>query len=100
MKPVSPRRLWLARGLAVAADALQIAFFPILGEGFASPAGDALDVIMCGLLTWLVGWHLAFLPSVVVKLLPIADLAPCWTLAVWIASRPAKIKTANPEGRP
>lgn len=100
MKPVSPRRLWLARGLAVAADVLQIALFPIFGEGFADPAVDASDVLMCGLLTWLVGWHLAFLPSVVVKLLPVADLAPCWTLAVWMATRPTKNKTADPEGRP
>jgi hypothetical protein len=100
MKPVSPRRLWLARGLAVTADTVEIALLTLFSEGFASPAADLLDVVMCGLMTWLLGWHLAFLPSVAVKLVPVADLAPCWTLAVWLATRPPKSKTADPEGRP
>jgi len=90
MREISARRLWTARALALSADTVEWVFLPLFGEGLASPAADALDVLMCGLMTWLVGWHLAFAPTLVVKLLPVVDLAPCWTLAVFIATRRTK----------
>jgi hypothetical protein len=91
-RPISPRalssrRIWLARGLAVAADLAQIVFFPALSEGFASPFDAALDVIVAILLTLLVGWHIAFIPSFIIKALPFADIAPTWTVAVLFATR-------------
>jgi nitroreductase len=85
--PISSRRIWIARGIAVAADALQIAVFPAFVEGFFSPVSDVLDVVVCIALTLLVGWHIAFLPSFIIKFAPFADLAPTWTIAILIATR-------------
>ena len=84
---VSPRRIWIARGLAVAADAVQLAAFPVTVEGAFSPVSDGIDCFMAVALTLLVGWHIAFIPSFIVKVLPVADLAPTWTLATLIATR-------------
>jgi hypothetical protein len=83
--PSGPRRSALA--LAMVADALQIFLFPLLGEGALSPLNDALDVVIAYLLTRLLGWHWAFLPSFVIELVPGLDLAPTWTLAVLIVTR-------------
>src|ERR1700733_14677967 len=83
-------RIKLARGIAIGADALQIILFPLLAEGFISPLDDALDVVVCGTLTWLVGWHLAFLPSFMLKVAPMVDMVPTWTLAVLFATRQKK----------
>jgi hypothetical protein len=93
--PISRRRIWIARGIAVAADALQIAVFPIFSEGFISPVSDVLDVAVCTVLTLLVGWHIAFLPSFIIKVLPIADLAPTWTIAILIATRHSQQATED-----
>ena len=43
--------------------------------------------MVCAVLTWLVGWHFSFLPSFAVKVLPVVDLAPTWTIAVFLATR-------------
>ena len=68
--------------LAIVADGLQIALFPLFTEGLFSPADDVLDVIVAGVLVRLLGWHWEFLPSFCTKLLPGVDLVPFWTLAV------------------
>jgi hypothetical protein len=86
VKACSSNRIKLARCIAIGADLLQIGLFPFFFEGFASPLDDALDVIVCALLTFLVGWHYSFLPCFVVKVTPVADLVPCWTLAVFLAT--------------
>jgi hypothetical protein len=86
---VSPRRVWLARGIALAADALQITIFPAFVQGILSPLNAALDVLVMLLLILLVGWHIAFVPTFIVEQVPFADLAPTWTVAVWIATRRA-----------
>jgi len=85
--PISARRIWLARGIAVIADVVQIALMPLFAEGIASPINDVLDVIVAAILILLVGWHIAFIPSFVIKMLPFADLAPTWTIAALIATR-------------
>jgi hypothetical protein len=86
-EPRSRRRVLLARGLAAAADALQILLFPLFGEGFASPADWILDGLMALLLTKLVGFHWSYLPGAALELVPGADLAPSWTAAAWLATR-------------
>ena len=43
------------------------------------------------MLTWLVGWHYAFLPSFIVKVVPMFDLAPTWTIAIFFATRGKKV---------
>jgi hypothetical protein len=83
----SGRRVWVARGIALAADAVQVTLMPMFAEGIASPVNAALDLLVGLTLIWLVGWHVVFIPTFIVEALPIADLAPTWTLATWIATR-------------
>ena len=87
VEPARAARVRAARLIAVAADLLQIGLLPIFGPGVVSPADDALDVAVAGLLTWLVGWHWSFLPSFVAELVPGLDLVPTWTAAVLFATR-------------
>jgi len=84
----SPRsRFRAAMVLAVAADALQIAIFPLFAEGAISPLDDILDFVVMAALIGLVGWNWEFLPSFVGELVPGLDLVPFWTLAVANAYR-------------
>ncbi len=87
MPVVTRNRIKIARFVAISADLLQIGFFPLFGEGFASPLNDALDVAVCLILTLLIGWHYSFLPSFIAESVPMLDLIPTWTLAVLIATR-------------
>jgi hypothetical protein len=75
-------RLRAAMVIAIAADILQIAIFPIFITGAESPADDVLDFCVAGVLAWLLGWHWEFLPSFLAKLVPGVDLVPLWSLAV------------------
>jgi len=88
-RPLPRRRVFIARGLAAAADAVQILLFPLFGEGFASPADWILDAGMALALTKLVGFHWSYLPGTALELVPGADLAPTWTAAAWLATRQA-----------
>jgi hypothetical protein len=81
------RRVMLARGLAVAADLLQLAAFPWFLSGAPGIADGVLDVVVCLAMIRLIGWHIAFLPSFVSELLPFVDMVPTWTLAVFFATR-------------
>jgi|SRR4051812_23261016 hypothetical protein len=92
---VSAKRIWLASGIAIAADAAQIGFFPVFAEGILSPLNMAVDVIVAALLILLVGWHIAFLPSFLLESVPFADLAPTWTVAVFIATRNKRATTKS-----
>ncbi|HXB98965.1 MAG TPA: hypothetical protein VNU74_01115 [Terriglobales bacterium] len=77
----------IAWAVAIAADALQIAAFPLFVEGGISPADSALDLIVAFVMIRLLGWHWAFLPTAAAKLIPGADLFPTWTTAVWFVTR-------------
>jgi hypothetical protein len=83
----STGRIRAARLIAIAADALQIAVLPAFAGGVLSIVNDVLDVVVAILMVSLVGWHFAFLPSFVAELIPVLDLVPTWTLAVWFATR-------------
>ncbi|MGO9404173.1 MAG: hypothetical protein ACLPVW_11970 [Terriglobales bacterium] len=76
-----------AWAIAIAADVLQIAAFPIFVEGGMSPADSVLDLIVAFVMIRLLGWHWAFLPTAAAKLIPAADLFPTWTAAVWFVTR-------------
>ena len=80
----------MALVVAICADLVQIVFPMFFGEGFLSPFNDFLDVAVCLGLTLLIGWHIAFLPSFLLEVVPIANLAPTWTIAVLIALRARK----------
>ncbi len=79
----SPQRIWAARVIAMAADLAQIAIFPAFSEGALSPVNDALDFAVAAALSALLGWHWVFLPSFLSELIPMWDLVPTWTAAVW-----------------
>lgn len=101
IEPAHASRVRAARLLAIAADVLQIAVFPLFAPGIASPVNDALDVAVAGVLTWLVGWHWSFLPSFAAELVPGLDLIPTWTAAVLFATRgPAAIPPTPPRTPP
>jgi hypothetical protein len=90
--PISSRRVWIARSIAVAVDALQIFAFPAFSEGFLAPFDPALDVVTAIIMIALLGWHIAFVPTFIVESLPFADLAPSWTIAVLIVTRGTPLK--------
>lgn len=71
-----------ALAVAIAADAVQLAVFPLFGEGFASPFDDVLDVVVAGVLIKLLGFHWALMPALGAELVPGLDLAPTWTATV------------------
>jgi hypothetical protein len=97
VKTVSASRIKAARVIAVSADALQLFFFPLFAEGFVSVLDDALDLLVCAVMTILVGWHYSFLPSFIVKVVPFADLVPTWTIAVFLATRRNQTPQETPE---
>ena len=85
--PPGRNRVRIARIVAAAADLLQWVLLPAFVGGAMSPVNNALDVFVGLLMIWLVGWHLAFLPTFVAELIPGVDLFPTWTAAVWFATR-------------
>lgn len=93
MKParvVTPGRRRVAWIVAIAADGMQLALLPVLATGIAWPISDAIDLVVGVTMLALLGWHFSFLPSFAVKLLPVIDIVPTWTMAVWLATRGAK----------
>ena len=91
-------RVAAARLIGVAADVIQIVLFPLFAAGVASAWNDALDLLVAVAMTWLVGWHWAFLPSFFAELVPGLDLVPTWTAAVFFATR-ARSRPPAPAGR-
>ncbi|HEX9185693.1 MAG TPA: hypothetical protein VGB87_01390 [Vicinamibacteria bacterium] len=80
---LTPRRVWIARALAVAVDLSQLALLP----AELTPLNNGLDVATAVAMLSLVGWHWAFLPTFLAELVPFVDLVPTWTLAVMVATR-------------
>ena len=97
---LSRRRIWFARGLAVAVDALQIVFLPAFGGGVAEPVDAAVDVATAIAQFWLLGWHPALLPGFLAELVPFVDLAPTWTVAVMIATAGRAATEGGPPASP
>ena len=87
------RLAWL---VAMVADALQIVAFPLFAEGAISPADTVLDLVVAVVLSRLLGWHWAFLPSLAAELVPGVDLLPTWTAAVFYVTR-QRIRSSEPE---
>jgi hypothetical protein len=84
LKSPEHRLAWL---VAVAADALQIGGLPFFAPGALSPADTVLDVVVAAVLIRLLGFHWAFLPSLMAELMPGFDLFPTWTAAVFFVTR-------------
>ena len=80
---LTPRRVWIARALALFVDLVQWGLLP----ASLTPFNSAIDVAMGLTMVALVGWHWAFLPTFLAELVPFVDLVPTWTLAVMFATR-------------
>src|SRR2546429_9305807 len=78
------RLAWL---VAIAADAIQIGALPLFAADGLSPADALLDLVVAAILIRLLGWHWAFLPTLLAELVPGFDLFPTWTAAVYYLSR-------------
>jgi hypothetical protein len=87
LKSLTSSKRRLAWAVALAADTLQLAALPLFAEGAVSPADSVLDVAVGAVLVRLLGWHWAFLPSLMAELVPGVDLFPTWTAAVWFVTR-------------
>ena len=85
-----------ARAIAVVVDALQIVVFPAFFPGLVSPLENVLDVVTGIILTLLLGFHVAFLPTFIAELVPFVDLFPSWTLAVLFVTRKKTPKEGTP----
>ena len=99
MKALTKAEIKLARNIGMSADALQILLFPFFGEGFLSPFNDLLDVVVCILLTQIIGWHWAFVPTFFFEEMPGLDEVPTWTLAVMLATHNRPVASRD-ESRP
>jgi hypothetical protein len=99
-KNVRRSTLALAFAVAICADAIEIGLMPLFSEGLPSPVDDFLDAVVCVILTLMMGWHFAFMPSFLLKLIPMVDLAPTWTIAVLIASRNRQVIDSNHASSP
>jgi hypothetical protein len=86
---LTPGRILAARLVAVTADVLQLAILP------AAPLVEALDVAVAMLLIGLLGWHWAFLPSIVVEAIPFVGAVPTWTASVLFATRDVSVTPAG-----
>ena len=76
------RELRLAWLTAIVADIIQIAALPLFAEGALSPADIVVDLVTAFVLSRLVGWHWAFLPTFAAELLPGFNLFPTWSAAM------------------
>lgn len=79
--------------VAVMADALQIVLLPATAGGFLSPVNDALDFVVAVAMIFLLGWHVAFLPTVIAEVVPALNIFPTWTAAVFFVTRRRQVDT-------
>lgn len=86
-RPLTRRRVWLARGIALAADFVQFALLPLAFGSVVSPADEIIDVAVGVALTSILGFHVALLPALAVELVPFLDVFPTWTAAVLFITR-------------
>ena len=72
---LTPWRIWLAFGIALAADATQVLLGP-LGWPFFDEITDVVSMIVLSLL---LGFHPLLLPTFLVESIPVVDMLPTWT---------------------
>jgi hypothetical protein len=91
---ITRKRMFLALAIAVAADGLQLLLGP-LGWAFIDQIIDGVAMI---LLSWVIGFHILFLPTFVIELVPVLEDLPTWTActAAVIALRKREQRNASP----
>jgi hypothetical protein len=100
----SKTKILIDCAVAIIADLLQMVLFPFFIEGAVSPFDDALDFGVGAIMIALLGWNWAFLPTAMAKLLPVVDVAPFWTAAVfyvvWKKGKIAEVTTPSDKTLP
>jgi hypothetical protein len=100
--PLTKTRIIAALGIAVAADLIQLPLTAIEATAIFAVPGEVadfiLDVFVMAATTFLLGFHVALLPTVIVELVPGVDALPTWTACVGfvIWSRRRKEKAPAP----
>jgi hypothetical protein len=91
---LTPRRIWLAFTIAVAADAIQLTLGPV-GWLFAD---ELIDIATMALLSVVVGFHPLFIPTFVAEFVPMVDMLPTWTgcITVVVALRHRQQQRTGP----
>src|SRR5947207_15405743 len=84
---------WL---VAMAADAIQIGALPRFAAGGLSPADALLGLGVAAILIRLLGWHWAFMPTLLAELVPGLDLFSTWTAADFYVTR-QRVRSEGPE---
>lgn len=85
-------RIAAALAVAVAADAVPYLLGP-LGWTFVD---EVVDVVVMAIESLLLGFHVLFLPTFVLEVLPVVDALPTWTgcvIAVVILRRRAAVSS-------
>src|ERR1700704_5576183 len=96
LRSVKSREHRLAWLVAIAADTIQCVGLPLFALGAVSPADSLLDAVVVIVLVRLLGWHWAFLPTLVAELVPGLDLFPTWTAAVFYVTQ-QQVRSSEPE---
>jgi hypothetical protein len=96
LRAIKTPELRLAWLVAIVADALQIVALPLFAAGGLSPADTLLDLVVAAILIRTLGWHWAFLPTLLAELVPGLDLFPTWTAAVFYVTH-QQVSAAEPE---
>jgi hypothetical protein len=84
---LTPRRVRAARLIAALVDLSQIVLLPAFFPASVVGANNVIDMAAAVVLIALAGWHWAFLPTLLIEMIPMAELAPTWSAAVYIATR-------------
>ena len=96
-------RLIAAGAIAVTADILQYVLLP-MGTifGIADPTGvdQILDIAVAGIMVSLLGFHWVFIPSAIGKMVPVADMMPFWSGAVFFVAMGQAGLPAGQTGNP
>jgi hypothetical protein len=90
---LTPRRILIARVLAVVVDLAQYALLPVA----LTPLNNVIDTAVALVMIALLGWHWAFLPAFLTELVPFVDLVPTWTIAVYLATRGQDVTPGAPK---
>jgi hypothetical protein len=94
---LTPSHVRTARAVAVAADLLQVVLLPAFFPAAVPPGNTLIDLAVAVILVRLLGWHWALLPAFVAEAVPMLDLAPTWTAAVFLATRGHAVPAGGPE---
>jgi hypothetical protein len=93
MRVLTRTRIILAFAIALATDAAQFLLGP-LGWTFFD---EVMDVAAMVLISWVIGFHPLLLPTFVVELFPVIDMAPTWTLCTTIVVALRRKAPASPQ---